>query len=111
MEGNIPVLLQQIDMESLALLFGSTIDDQSLAGSNTFTGDTGFIWDWVITTTPMNVGDEDIPIDGEVRDGGEGNSMFVFLDFLLISKDLEFAVMGADSEVDVISAFPWVAKK
>lgn len=108
MKSNISVLLQQVDMESLALLLGDAVDDQGLAWGDSFSGDSTFIRHGVVTASPVDVRDEDISVDGEVADGGEGNTVFVFLDFFLIGEDLELVVVSTDSEVDVISLLPWV---
>ena len=107
-ESNISVLLQQVDMESLALLLGNAVDDQGLSGGDSFSGDSTFVRHGVVAASPVDVGDEDVSVDGEVADGGERDAVFVFLDFFLVGEDLELVVVSADSEVDVISLLPWV---
>lgn len=56
----------------------------------------------------MNVVDKNISVDSEVCDGGEWHTMLVLLHLLLINKDLELGVMGADADVNVVSLLVWV---
>jgi hypothetical protein len=82
-------------METLALLLGSSIDQQGLSWSQTFSWDSGLIWDWIVFSRPRDMSHKDISIDREMADGREWNSVLVLLDFLLVSSDGELNICNS----------------
>jgi len=83
-------------METFSFLLGCSKNQHCFARIESIPGDATLIWDWIIFSTPMNVGNQHIAINREMGDRAEGHSMFIFLDFLLVSKNCELAIMGTN---------------
>lgn len=118
MESNVSVLLEQVDVEALGLLLRHSEHGEGLSGGKALSGESALVWDWlkiidrrlkldhpthIVLATPVNVVDENITVNGEVSDGRERHTVLVLLHLLLIHKDLELGVVGADADVDVVA--------
>lgn len=107
-KSDVSVLLEQIDVESLALLLGHAVDDKCLTRGQALVGESALVWHRVVFATPVDVRDQDISIDGEVSDRRQRHAVLVLLQFLLIAEDLELAVVSTNSDVDIVTLLPRV---
>lgn len=108
MESDVSVLLQKIDVELLGLLLRCSVDDESLSWNEPVGGDSALVWDWIVLSSPLDVIENDVSIDGQVRDRVEWNTVLEVLDFLMVDRNLELGVMGTDTDVEVVSLLDWI---
>lgn len=107
-KSNVSVLLQKIDVELLGLLLRSSVDNKSLSWNQTVGGDSTLVWDWIVLSSPLNMVEDDISVDGQVGDRVEWNTVLEVLDLLMVDRNLELLVMGTDADVEVLSLLDWV---
>ncbi|GMS85616.1 hypothetical protein PENTCL1PPCAC_7791, partial [Pristionchus entomophagus] len=101
-EGDVAVLAEKVDVESLSLLLDGSEDEEGLADGEAV-GDSALVGNGVVLSSPVDVVQVEVSIDGEMRDGGEGESVLEVTELLLVDDDLESVVVGADADVEGVS--------
>ncbi|GMR37740.1 hypothetical protein PMAYCL1PPCAC_07935, partial [Pristionchus mayeri] len=77
-------------------------DEEGLSDGESV-GDSTLVGDWVVLSSPVDVVQVEISIDGEMRDGGERETVLEVAELLLVNHDLESVVVGADADVEGVS--------
>lgn len=79
--------LEKIDIEPLGLLLRGCVDDQRLSGDESVGGDATLVWHRVILSAPLDVVQNDIPVNREMSHVGQGNAvvegLYLFLNLTL----------------------------
>ncbi|GMT16904.1 hypothetical protein PFISCL1PPCAC_8201, partial [Pristionchus fissidentatus] len=83
MECDISVLLEDIEVESLAFLLRHRIHSERLAGHEALSAQPALVGNRVVLSAPVDLGDGDVAVDGEVRDLRERQTVLELLQLLL----------------------------
>ncbi|KAF1765324.1 hypothetical protein GCK72_005276 [Caenorhabditis remanei] len=77
----------KVDVEALGLLLDGSEDKEALSNWKSV-GKSAFVWNWVVLSSPVNVVQVEISINGEMRDRRQWKTVLVVLELLVVDDDL-----------------------
>ncbi|GMS85611.1 hypothetical protein PENTCL1PPCAC_7786, partial [Pristionchus entomophagus] len=96
--GDIAVLAEEIEVESLSLLLHGSGHMETLTDGES-ARDSSLVGNGLVLSSPVDVIEVEVSIDGEMGDGKERESVLEVTELLLIDHDLELLIVCTDTDV------------